>query len=358
MSEAVIQSRPFVQIDLADPFFDSLKESYAGFSDWFARKAPENAYVSYEDGKLQAFLYLKIEQGQVTDVTPPLNTTQCLKVGTFKINAHGTKLGERFVKIIVDTALNRDLRLAYVTVFPEYEPLIRILETYGFALKGKKEGPSGVEDVYIKDMQYLSGNVLFDYPIVNSKNCSKWLLSIRPEYHTKLFPDSILRTEPSTLIQDTSYTNSIHKVYVGFMRDFSQFKKGNCLVIYRCQAQNSASSAWFKSVATSLCVIEEVRPKSTFSNEQEYIKYCTRFSVFSEEELARTYRTRKSFELHAIKMTYNLAFPKRPNLEILVNEGTVPHPKEGNYMGLLKLEDPSFEKILQLGGVNAGFVIN
>lgn len=55
-------SRPFSAIDLGDPFFDSLKEDYPEFPEWFGRKAAagEEAYVSLsEDRKLDAFLYLK-----------------------------------------------------------------------------------------------------------------------------------------------------------------------------------------------------------------------------------------------------------------------------------------------------------
>ena len=34
-----LEYKPFRNINLADPFFDSLKEGYVEFPDWFARKA-------------------------------------------------------------------------------------------------------------------------------------------------------------------------------------------------------------------------------------------------------------------------------------------------------------------------------
>jgi hypothetical protein len=86
----------FRTINLADPFFDSLKADYAEFSDWFVRKAAANdtAYVFQDDaGTIDCFLYLKIEDGVVTDTVPPLPPARRVKVGTLKINAHGTKLG-------------------------------------------------------------------------------------------------------------------------------------------------------------------------------------------------------------------------------------------------------------------------
>lgn len=88
----------FQQVNLEDPFFTSLKEDYDGFEDWFQRKGDSEAYIQKKDnGELEAFLYLKIEEGGVADVEPNLPLGKHLKVGTFKIDAHSTKLGEYFI---------------------------------------------------------------------------------------------------------------------------------------------------------------------------------------------------------------------------------------------------------------------
>ncbi|WP_310730564.1 hypothetical protein [Burkholderia multivorans] len=70
------------------------------FEDWFHRKAENWAYVFEQDDSnlIDGFLYLKIEDDPVEDVNPQLPAKRRVKVGTFKINAHGTKLGERFIK--------------------------------------------------------------------------------------------------------------------------------------------------------------------------------------------------------------------------------------------------------------------
>lgn len=61
----------FKEVKLGDPFFDSLKEDYDSFEKWFEKKSEDNAYIQEkEDGSLQAFLYLKIEDEAITDVTP------------------------------------------------------------------------------------------------------------------------------------------------------------------------------------------------------------------------------------------------------------------------------------------------
>lgn len=355
MSEPVISVKKFKDVNIDDPFFESLKGAYNEFPDWFARKADENAYVSYSsEGGLQAFLYLKPEKGPITDIEPPLDVPDCLKVGTFKVDAHGTKLGERFVKIIVDTALVQGLPVAYLTIFPEHEPLIRILETFGFTKRGTKPGPNGTEDVYAKDMGHLTGNLLLDYPMVHSRKHNKWMMSIYADYHTDLFPDSILRTERPTMLQDTSHTNGIHKVYVGAYRAFPQVSPGDCLVIYRCVEKDSKKSAWYGSVATSLCVVEEIQPARSFGSAEKFITYCKKYSVFDEAKLRSLY---PKTGMHAVLMTYNLAFPRRPTLGSLVEARAVPHPSERHYMGFLPLSDDAFKKILELGGIREGYVI-
>jgi len=355
---AAIKIVPFSQINLDDSFFDTLKTSYSEFPNWFKNKSKENAYVVYnESQQLQAFLYIKLEKGPVTDIAPPLNVPLCLKVGTFKAISHGTKLGERFVKIIFDAALSNNLRHVYVTVFEQHEPLIQILKNYGFKKYGIKKTPNGTENVYVKDMTYPKGNTLLDYPVIYAQDHSKWLLAIYPQYHSILFPDSILKTEPRSMIADTSHTNSIHKIYVGFLGDMPKMKQGDCVVIYRCQAQPRNEIAWYKSVATSICVIEEVRLKSTFSGVEEFIEYCHRYSIFSTKELTLRFKEKKYFELCAIKMTYNLALPKRPNLATLVEAKAVPHPSSGQYFGLMRLSDEQFKSITNLGKAHEGFVI-
>ena len=58
-----LQVTSFANINLKDPFFDSLRANYDGFDDWFNKKASSgtNALVYYNDAALLDFLYLKDE---------------------------------------------------------------------------------------------------------------------------------------------------------------------------------------------------------------------------------------------------------------------------------------------------------
>ena len=140
MNETIILKK-FADIDLNDSFFKSLKEDYSKFEAWFNKKSKDGSmvYVQYVNHNLQAFLYLKNESGQeLKDAVPNRPACNRLKVGNFKIDAHNTKLGERFVKKIMDAALYMEADEIYVTIFAKHHRLIKILQRYGFNEEGKK----------------------------------------------------------------------------------------------------------------------------------------------------------------------------------------------------------------------------
>lgn len=145
--EEIISLKQFSEIDISDSFFDSLSEDYYGFEDWFKRKreAGAEAYVQYCDGALQAFLYLKDESNEpLTDVIPNRPACRRLKVGTLKIDAHNTKLGERFIKKILDKGIVEKYDEIYVTIFPKHRVLISLLMRYGFQKRRRKGRRVGI----------------------------------------------------------------------------------------------------------------------------------------------------------------------------------------------------------------------
>ncbi len=350
MNETIIL-KYFDDIDLNDAFFDSLKEDYPEFEDWFKKKAKNRskAYVQYTNNNLQAFLYLKDESGEeLTDVTPARPACKRMKVGTFKIDAHNTKLGERFIKKIMDAALYMKADEIYATVFPEHNGLIKILQRYGFEEKGKK----GEELVLIKNMKALTGDILKDYPMIKTIGKRKFLLSIYPVYHTKMFPDSILQNEGNQkyeLIKDISYTNSIHKIYISFMSDTMQLQRGDLVAIYR--TKDDKGSARFRSVVTSVCQIEEVKTNKDFANIVDFITYTNYYSIFNPEELKQWYINK---DCYVLKMTYNIALTKRVTNGYMVDElGMNPR-----YWGFFQLTDKQFDAILKKGEVDESVIIN
>ena len=351
MNETIIV-KSFADIDLNDPFFDSLKEDYEGFEGWFEKKSKSDAkaYVQYTDKKLQAFLYLKKEVGgELTDVVPIRPACNRMKVGTFKIDAHNTKLGERFVKKIMDAALYMKADEIYVTIFPKHEGLIRILQRYGFTEEGRK----GNELVLVKNMKVLCGNILKDYPLLRTDNKRKFLLSIYPKYHTSMFPDSILKNEEGVkyeLIRDVAHTNSIHKIYVTSISDVAQLQIGDLIVIYR--TNDGAGSARYRSVVTSVCQVEEVKTNKDFATVEDFINYANYYSIFDIEELKQWYNKQTCVVL---KMTYNIALTKRVTRAYLLDDLKI---SSDQYFGFFQLTDEQFDAILKKGEIDESVIIN
>ncbi|NXZ87927.1 GNAT family N-acetyltransferase [Serratia fonticola] len=152
-----IEEKYFCDVDLNDPFFNSLRADYDGFDAWFLSKKQNIAYVSHNEvGEIDGFLYLKIEDEALDDMTPSFNKIKRVKLGTFKIDAHGTKLGERFVRIVFQYAMKNKLKEIYVTIFDKHLGLIKLLTKYGFELKSRKNKvtPNGQEGVYFRYLEW------------------------------------------------------------------------------------------------------------------------------------------------------------------------------------------------------------
>lgn len=340
----------FRDLSIADPFFDSLKDGYDEFPDWFARKANEDVYIVADGRRLSGMVYLKEENGPVLDVEPPLPNRHWLKVGTLKIDGRGTKLGERVIKKIFDTAIEVGAEGIYVTVFEIHASLIALFERYGFVETGTKTTDNGVERVLTRTLTVHDADPLKRYPFIRARGRRFWLLAIYPEYHSRLLPDSILRNEPREIVQDVSHSNTIHKVYISGLA-LQRMSPGDAVLFYRTTDQ--PGRAYFRSVVTSVCVVEEVRQKRDFGGLADFLAYTRPRSVFDEGELTEKYHTMQ--RLAVAKMTYNAAFGRRITRGALLDGRIV---EEQPRWDLRELSRAQFDQILQMGAVNARLVID
>ena len=212
------------------------------------------------------------------------------------------------MKIIFDNALVNKVNEIYVTIFDkrdEQRRLIDLLEQWGFTLWGKKNE----ELVYVRDFSkgIDFGNLKYTYPYISkSRDC--FIVPIHPEYHTELLPDSILNNEsPEDFIEDFPHRNAISKVYVsGAMLPHPN--KGDLLIFYR-------TGGHYISVVTTIGVVEEV--KYNFLDEEDFVLYCRKSSIFPEEELRK--RWRKSYKKpFTVRFLYIYSFPRRINMDKLI----------------------------------------
>lgn len=340
--------KKFRDIDSDDNFFASLKNDHEGFKEWYNRINSDNAFILYdEDGSVEGFLYLNVENDIVDDIEPNIVADKILKVDTFKINPQDTRLIERFIKVVTDYAVSNDADLCYVTIFAKHEKLIQLAEKYGFVKHGTKGNGDKQEIVLTKDMRKTKNDIYLDYPRINKNNGKKFVLSISPKYHSSMFPDLILKTDDREILEDVSYTNSVNKIYVCSMNIAKRFKKGDVLVIYKPSEDKRTMD--YTSIATSICVVDEIKLQEEFTSFDELYNYVTLYNMFDKDDLNENYQ---KGDLITIKMTYNIALEKRITKKDLIEEAGL---NRFEYWGCFEIEDNEFEAILKLGNVNENY---
>lgn len=344
----------FREIDVREPFFDSFREDYHGFDKWFARKSDEMAYVCRQDGVIVAFLYLKVEDENepYPDIVPGFDRKKRLKIGTLKVELNGFKLGERFLKIVFDNSLIQKVDEIYMTIFHktvEHEMLISLAEDYGFRHYGKKKSSSGEEEVYVRtcNPKIDIANPKMSYPHV-SRNARKFIVPIYEEYHTSLFPDSILNNESRLdYIENEPYRNAISKVYIS--RSFEKdLRTGDILVFYR-------TGGYYRGVVTTLGIVEDVH--LNVPDFDHFVDLCKKRSVFTEEELKKHWNYNPRYRPFVVNFLYAYSFPTRVNMKRLIEIGVIKDIKSAP-RGFESLTDDQFAVIMKETGSNAHIVVD
>lgn len=335
----------FGNVDLHSSFFDTFRDAYDGFDEWFARKSNEEAYLCRDDeGDLLGFLYLKteFEDENYADIIPPFDPKKRLKVGTFKVEASGFRLGERFIKIIFDNAIERKVDEIYVTLFtdkPELLALKDLFERWGFCRYGEKKNSKGNEIVLAKKLNcYCSDkSVQFNFPNLLYEH-KKLFLPIEPQYHTRLLPDSVLKNEVD-LIGEEPQRYALQKVYISF--SFARnMQPGDFILLYRIGATPGRKG--YESVITTLGVIQEAH--YDFSSKEEFFKCCENRSVFSKDELETFWREKRS-KLLVVKFIVVGSFNQKVTLQYLWNNGIISFPNGPRPFD--SLTDNQFDSILR-----------
>ena len=348
-----VQKTLFGKVNVENPFFDSFREDYPGFDDWFNRKSEEPCYVCRSEGETVAFLYLKVEDENEPyhDITPRFPPARRLKIGTIKVELNGFRIGERFLKIVFDNAVIQNVDEIYVTIFPksvEQDRLIRLLEDFGFAHHGTKNNPHG-EEVYVRDMtpQFNSEQPRLSFPYV-SRSTRHFLVPIYPEYHTELLPDSILNTEsPEDYIENAPHRNAITKVYVS-RSYFRDLEPGDIIVFYR-------TGGYYESVLTTLGIVEATH--LNIPDEESFLRRCRKRSVFTNEQLREHWRFSSRNRPFVVEFLYAYSFPRRPNMAALIENDVIKDVKSAP-RGFERITHEQFNTIIQLSETDTRFIVD
>ncbi len=349
-----VKKEMFGHVDLSDPFFDSFKQDYAGFEKWFARKSEETAYICRSQEGLVAFLYLKVEgpDEPYPDIEPAFARARRLKIGTFKVALNGFRLGERFLKIVFDNALRQNADEIYVTAFadnPDRLRLLELLEDFGFHRHGTKHNQFGDEVVLVRTMAkaFNPDNPRLTYPFF-PEGGRAFIVPIYPEYHTELFPDSILRTEsPADFTENEPHRNAISKVYI-CRSYFRNLRPGDVIVFYR-------TGGYHKSVVSTIGIVESA--VLNIAGEEQFIKACRKRSVFTDAQLRQHWRYRPNNRPFVLNFLYAYSLPRRPNMKRLIELGVI-KDVESAPRGFEPLSKDQFRAILTEAHADESFVVH
>lgn len=242
-----IRDRYLHEFDVRAPFFDSLRDGYDKFNDWYLRSAQQHRRcwsIADDAGhELHAVCIYKAEDSPVvTDEGRQLDG-RVLKLCTIKVGEaiQGKKIGERLLFTAFKYAVENGFDWVYVhTDSARHGHLIALCVDYGFKPIGLYEG----DEVYAKPMRPgLLGNpesaleyAIQYYPYYRSAPpVACHLVPIMPAYHEDLFPDvseiskGLFANEPSML---GPQSNTIKKAYI-CNANTTSIKAGDLLFFYR-----------------------------------------------------------------------------------------------------------------------------
>ncbi len=241
------------EINVRQPFFDSLREGYSDYDAWYLDKAKEGrkAWCIRENGTVDAIcIYKREESPKITDSDLELNGN-VLKLCTFKVGetVRGRKLDERLLYCAFKYAAEESISYIYLHIFGEqHEMLVSLCEDYGFRTVGKYKNR---DEAYLKEMSPqepsdsecnpLTYAVKYYPNYLDGPAIAKFIVPIRPQYHENLFVDKSSLAKGLFAADQSQYTsesNTIKKAYICHSNT-TQIRPGDLLLFYRTKDRKS-----------------------------------------------------------------------------------------------------------------------
>ena len=331
-----------------DPFFDSLKSDYVGFTGWWKRICREGrkSWVHFDvDGSIGALLIFKVEHEPI-DSTPPISAKNRLKLCTFKVARTGHKIGELFVKLSVQFCVRNQLDELYLTHFTEPDDdLVDLISEYGFLRVARKGG----EDVYLKRLIPNRNEAKNLHPSEISRrfyptfydgpHVRKFIVPIRPEYHDRLFTDYAGRQTriDEHIGQFIVEGNTIDKAYLCHSPTRT-LAKGHVLLFYR-----SVDS----SEITSLGVVEHAFVRRDY---EEVVKQVGKRTVYTLDEIQEIVKK----PTLVILFRWHFHLPKPLGIAELIQMDILERAPQS----IVRLEHRNYLKIKTRGELNERYTVN
>ncbi|WP_447985585.1 GNAT family N-acetyltransferase [Nitrospira sp. Nam74] len=327
------------RIDLTHTFFDSLRQGYDGFDDWYKDKARlgRTAWVYWDDsGNPGAVLIFKEEQDAIiTDDNRALRG-KVLKLCTFKVAEHvrGRKLGELLLKAAFRYGSSNGIESIYITMTAgKHDYLEDLCKDFGFTPFGSYKGDS----VFVKAHPISPPNVILPpleyhtryYPhFLCGEKVSKYLVPIQPEFHAMLFPDAQVQ---SMLFVASTAGHAIKQAYLCHA-NIGTIRSGDVLFFYRSKDVQAI---------TSVGIVELVEEHA---EQDKILQLVSKRTVYSYEEIASMAGRKTKVILFRLAVHLPIAIP----YSWLKDQGVV----NGPIQTIRGITHDSFKKIFRKWGIS------
>jgi len=350
-----IHKTTMASLDVNDPIFDSLREDYLDFNDWYAKKSRtgrECWVYKRNNGSIGAVLIYKFEN-EVIPSEPPLKRKSRLKIATMKVGHVGHKIGELFLKLSFELAIKNNIPEIYLTHFTrENDYLIDLIEEYGFnKVSIKNYDWSDIpEDVYLKKIMLSEEDILNLTPIEISKKfypnlydgieVKKHIVPIQPLYFNRLYTDFPKRqtTMNEHLGEFIIEGNTIKKAYLSHASS-KQMNVGDILLFYRSEDVQSI---------LSIGVIDRV--EYNMKEPTEILSMVGKRTVYSYTEIEEISKKATT----VILFNHHFHFKKPVKYDKLLNENILRGPPQS----ITQIEHEDYQKIKSIGDIDERFTFD
>lgn len=248
-----IRERYLHEFDVKTSFFDSLRQGYAGFDEWYLKGAQSRrrcwSIANDECTELFALCIFKSESSPVVTDDGKSLSGPTLKLCTVKVDQvlQGRKVGERLLHTAFKYAIEHNIDWVYVhSNFNRHGHLMSLCADYGFQKIGNYNG----DEVYAKPMRpglvddpecSLEYAIRYHPHYRNDSRNDRFIIPIQPKYHEDLFPD-ISEWSRGLFSKDNAplnpQSNTIKKAYICHSK-ISTIKPGDLVMFYRSEDRKS-----------------------------------------------------------------------------------------------------------------------
>jgi len=324
---------------LGGAFFETIRNDYAGFNQWFGRIAMEGrrAWVYREPGQdeVQAICIFTVQTDErITDDGQVLEG-QALKLCTFKVGeaVRGRKIGELFLRAAFQFGTNHQCEHIFLHANEEQQMhLTSLIEDFGFRAVGTymddavfvKDHPTQPPAIQLAAFDYVRRY----YPhYLDDLDVQKFIVPIQPEFHDILFPDWMAPGQALPADHPQRHVgNAIKLAYLS--NSLSKLPRPGDLVLFYRSHDHKA--------ITTLGVVERYE---WMGEADEIARVVSRRTVYTDAQIASMTRDETKVMLFRLIRHFENPVPI---------EQLLAHPRiiNGHIQSITHIPDESFSRIL------------